>query len=82
MNKGRTLVERRIFRARKINHRKEVAKSIWQLNWLLDRKSGRFADKLVYARSGVYCCEPSYSNRKRMDSLNYRMEDYCNESVR
>lgn len=80
MNKNRTLRERRVFRAKKIKYRKGVAKNKWYLNHLLNRRNGKFADRLAYWIPDIQLVRFSYHDQQKLDALKNRLEDYY-ESV-
>jgi len=79
MSKHSSLRKRRIYRARKIAHRKIVARSISYFNQLLNRKSGCFADRLTYHAPKLFGI--SYHDRQKLDSINNKEEDYYNEGL-
>lgn len=78
---NRSMRERRILRARKIAHRRRVAKNKCYFNWLLGRNYGRFADRLTYRVPDLQLIGLPYHDRQKLDALNFRMEDYYNEGL-
>ena len=80
----RTRRSRRIVSARKVNHRREVAKKCWWLNYYINQPDGKFAERLFYnvwsKNKSPFKPEPSLSDKRKIASLNNRMEDFYNET--
>lgn len=81
----RTRREQRVLSAHKIKHRKKVTRECWWLNCYANQPSGRFSERLLYSswtkRKSPWKSEPTLADRKKLESLNHRMEEYYNEGL-
>ena len=84
VTKHRSRLERRVFRARKIRRRREIARKTGFLSHLLNIDKGRLADRLWYPSRLDW--EERHDTPLRADirndeRFNNAMEEYKNENV-
>lgn len=78
----RNRLERRVFRARKINRRLNIRRScLFEDDKEIRSKRGKLAKRLLYETKPwwEYKRTESYSEQKLLDTMKSRMEDYYEE---